>query len=173
MATQPPTPGPSQLAITAQDQYRECAASWRAHDRNIWQIPAVIALLDGAGLVSAFGLPLTMLMREAVVGVALLLTLALTYALAAHRHWAQVERQTLVTIEVQAQQVPLLHWPGPRDRNARASDYWHTQDAPWWYWKSAYVLLFIAMLLVIVLLIALLVLNPIFPDLAREAPAVR
>ena len=88
----------SQDAIIA--QYRECYEYLRQHDRVIWQIPSIVATINGVLIVVAFRYIQDLVVREVLIGVGMVLTIALSHANVKHRYFAIIGQQSLTPANV-------------------------------------------------------------------------
>lgn len=85
-------------------QYKECNENWRHYDKVIWQIPSFTTAIDGALIVAAYAYVnvtdvWSLLVREILICVALVLNVSLTYALIKYRFFVELATATLDEIE--------------------------------------------------------------------------
>jgi len=114
-------------------QYREAYESMRQHSRLVWQIPPIVATIDGAVLVSAFTfLQTNWVVREVLIVFALVLTVALFHAMNKHRYFDEIEQGTLSQIEDELNVKRIQRLTVPHKDSWARRGYWcQKAPSPW------------------------------------------
>lgn len=104
-------------------QYHECYSHLRAHMKAVWQVPTTVSIAGGLVL-AAFQFARTLIVREAVLILAALLTFTMYVALTKHEFYYDIEEKTLGVLEDQMHLKRIQR----RSKAQTGVEYWHLTE---------------------------------------------